>query len=55
VALTRRAISSWRRLAGLANRSEASACSADQPGRAAAERAPLTRPAHRILADITQH
>jgi hypothetical protein len=55
VALTRRAISSWRRLAGLANSSEASACPADQPGRAAAERAPLTRPTHRILADITQH
>jgi hypothetical protein len=54
-ALTRRAISSWRRLAGLANPGEASACSADQPGRAAAERAPLTWPAHRILADITQH
>jgi hypothetical protein len=55
VALTRRAISSWRRLAGLANSSEASACPADQPGRAAAERAPLTRPTHRIPADITQH
>jgi hypothetical protein len=55
VALTRRAISSWRRLAGLANPSEASARQADQPGRAAAERAPLTCPAHRILAHITQH
>jgi hypothetical protein len=55
VTLTRRAIRSWRRLAGLANPSEASARQADQPGRAAAERAPLTRPAHRILADITQH
>ena len=48
VALTRRAISSWRRLAGLANPSEASARQADQPGRAAAERTPPTCPAHRI-------
>lgn len=56
VELTRHAIHSWRHLAGLANPSEASPRQADQPGRAAADRARLmTYPAQRILADISQH
>jgi len=55
VELTRHAIRSWRHLAGLTNPSEESPRQADQPGRAAADRARLTCPAHRILADISQH
>lgn len=55
VELTRHAIRSWRDLAGLAIPSERSPRQADQPDRAAADRARLTYPAHRILADISQH
>jgi len=55
VELTRHAIRSWRHLAELANPSEASPRQADQPGRAAADRAWLTCPAHRTFADISQH
>jgi hypothetical protein len=55
VALTRHAIRSWRQLAGLTNPSGTSPRHADQPGRTALDRAPLTCPAHRILADISQH
>ena len=55
VELTRHAIRSWRDLAGLAVPSERSPRQADQPDRAAADRARLTSPAHRILADISQH
>jgi hypothetical protein len=54
VELTRHAIRSWRDLAGLANPSEPSPRQADQPDRAAAVRARLTYPAHKILADISQ-
>ena len=54
VELTRHAIRSWRDLAGLANPSEPSPRQADQPDRAAADRARLTYPAHKILADISQ-
>jgi hypothetical protein len=55
VELTRHAIRSWRHLAGLANPSEASPRQADQSDRAAADPPRLTYPAHRILADISQH
>jgi hypothetical protein len=54
VVLTRHAIRSWRHLAGLTNPTRASLSQADQPGRAALDRTPLTFPAHRILADISQ-
>jgi hypothetical protein len=49
VELTRDAIRSWRDLPGLAIPSEQSPRQTDQPDRAAADRALLTYPAHRIL------
>ena len=53
VELTRHAIRSWRRLAGLANPGEASPRQADQPDRAAGDRAQLTYPAHRSVGPVT--
>jgi hypothetical protein len=55
VELTRHAIRSWRHLAGLANPSEPSPRQADQPDRAAADRARLTYPAHRAGRPARRH